>query len=203
MALLILTAPYHPQSNGLAERMVQAFKGGMKKLSEGTIDLKLARFLFNYRITPHSTTGMSPSELMFGRQLHTRFDLLQPQLNSKVFKKQQKQKQSFDRHTKNRDFVIGDLVYVRNFSKKSHVKWIPGAVVEHRGNVTFIIHLEDSNNYVKRHKNQMRQHMSDYFLEIEVSLDQTPPPVTHSDNARRYPTRNRQRPQRFAEESWH
>ena len=87
----LLTALYHLQSNGLAERMVQAFKGGMKKLSEGTIDLKLARFLFNYRIMPHSTTGMSPSELMFGRQLHTRFDLLQPQLNSKVFKKQQKQ----------------------------------------------------------------------------------------------------------------
>ena len=44
----LLTAPYLPQSNGLAERMVQAFKGGMKKLSKGTVDLKLARFLFNY-----------------------------------------------------------------------------------------------------------------------------------------------------------
>ena len=48
----------------------------------------------------------------------------------------------------------------------------------------------------------MRQRMSEYFPEIEVSLDQTPPPVTHSDDARRYPTRNRQPPQRFAEESW-
>ena len=40
---------------------------------------------------------MSPSELMFGRQLNTRFDLLQPQLDSKVVKRQQKQKQLFDR----------------------------------------------------------------------------------------------------------
>ena len=68
--------------------MVQAFKSGIKKLSEGTVDLKLARFLFNHRITPHSTTGMSPSELMFGRQLNTRFDLLQRQLDSKVVKRQ-------------------------------------------------------------------------------------------------------------------
>ena len=86
----LLTTPYHHQLNGLAERMVQALKSGMKKLSEGAVDLNLARFLFNYRITPHSTTGMSSSELMFGRQLNTRFDLLLPKLDSKVVKKQQK-----------------------------------------------------------------------------------------------------------------
>ena len=45
-------------------------------MTEGTIDIKSARFLFNYRITPHSTTGIVPVELMFGRQLRTRFDLI-------------------------------------------------------------------------------------------------------------------------------
>ena len=64
------------------------------------------------------------------------------------------------------------------------------------------IDLEDSNNSVKRHKNQMRHRMSDYFPEIEISIDQTPTPVTHSHNERRYPTRNRQPTQRFSEESW-
>ena len=53
------TAPYHPQSNGLTERMVKAFKSGMKKLSKSTVDLKIARFLFHYWVMPHSTTGMS------------------------------------------------------------------------------------------------------------------------------------------------
>ena len=65
---------------------------------------------------------MSPSELMFSRQLNTRFDLVQPQLDFEVVKKQQKQKKLFDRHIKDRDFVIGDLVYVRNFSKETPVK---------------------------------------------------------------------------------
>ena len=51
------TAPYLPPSNGLAERGVQTFKEGLKKMTEGSVETKLARFLFQYRLTPHSTTG--------------------------------------------------------------------------------------------------------------------------------------------------
>ena len=38
----------------------------MKKISSGTVDIKLAQFLFFYQITPHSTTGQALAELMFG-----------------------------------------------------------------------------------------------------------------------------------------
>ena len=129
----------------------------------------------------------------------TCFDLLQPQLKSKVIGKQKKQKQLFDRHTKDRDFVVGDLVYVRNFSKESPRKCIPGTIVQCQGNV---VHLQDSNNIVKRHNNQMRHCMCDYIPEIEVSLEQTPIPVEQPHNER-YPTRNRRPPRRFDKESWH
>ena len=44
------TAPYHPSSNGLAERAVQIFKLGMKKQINGTLRTKLSRFLFHYRL---------------------------------------------------------------------------------------------------------------------------------------------------------
>ena len=63
----IKTPTYHPSSNGIVERAVQTFKFGMKKLQEGSIDTKVARFLFKYRLTPQSSTSVSPSELMFGR----------------------------------------------------------------------------------------------------------------------------------------
>ena len=51
------TALYLPPSNGLAERGVQTFKEGLKKMTEGSVETKLARFLFQYKLTPHSTTG--------------------------------------------------------------------------------------------------------------------------------------------------
>eukprot|EP00731_Ephydatia_muelleri_P023522 Em0015g1105a len=58
------SAPYHPSSNGMAERAVQTVKQGVKKMTTGTLRDKLARFLFQYRITPQTTTGVSPAELL-------------------------------------------------------------------------------------------------------------------------------------------
>jgi hypothetical protein len=57
----IRTSPYHPSSNGLAERAVQTVKQGITKLN-GPIHSRLNRFLLNYRITPHTSTGQSPAE---------------------------------------------------------------------------------------------------------------------------------------------
>ena len=73
----ILTSPYHPSSNGLAERAVQTFKTGVTKL-QGTMELRISKFLFKYRITPQTTTGLSPAELLMGRKLRTHLDLLHP-----------------------------------------------------------------------------------------------------------------------------
>ena len=51
----LTTAPYHPASNGLSKRAVQTLKTRLKKMTVGNIEDKLARFLFQYRITPHTT----------------------------------------------------------------------------------------------------------------------------------------------------
>ena len=58
------TAPYHAALNRLAERAVQLFKQAFCKQSTGSIHDKIARVLFQYCITPHSTTGISPADML-------------------------------------------------------------------------------------------------------------------------------------------
>ena len=82
------TSPYHPSSNGLAERAVQTVKQGISKL-EGTIQFRLSRFLLTYRITPQTSTGLAPSELLMGRRLRTRHDQLHPDTTQRVLQKQE------------------------------------------------------------------------------------------------------------------
>ena len=93
----VTTSPYHPTSNGLADRSVQTFKEGMKKLTNGTLETKLARFLFKYRSTLQATTGVSPAELMFGRPLRSQLDLMRPNLQLNVNRHQEQQKLDHDR----------------------------------------------------------------------------------------------------------
>ena len=57
----VRSAPFHPSSNGLAVRTVQTFKERMKKVKGDTLQSRLSRLLFSYRITPHATTGLSPA----------------------------------------------------------------------------------------------------------------------------------------------
>jgi hypothetical protein len=78
----VTSSPYHPSSNGLAERYVQTFKRAMKKDTSDSIQKQLARFLFRYRSTPHTTTGTSPAQLLMGRRIKTHLDQLYAQASS-------------------------------------------------------------------------------------------------------------------------
>ena len=92
----VKSAPYHPSSNGLAERAVQALKRGIARTSGTTLQRRVSKFLFKYRLTPHSVTGVAPSELLFGRRIRCRLDLWFPDTSQRVQSQQQKQKQAHD-----------------------------------------------------------------------------------------------------------
>lgn len=73
----IRATPYHPKTNGLAERAVRTFKERFTaiKSSSSDVNLTLQRFLMSYRNTPHKSTGRSPAELLLGRRIRTKLDL--------------------------------------------------------------------------------------------------------------------------------
>ena len=85
-----------PRSNGLGERSVQTFKEGLKRVKAGTLNSRLCQFLLWYRITPHSSTGSSPSELMWDQRLRSQLDLLLPNADRKPKEAQDHPTQQID-----------------------------------------------------------------------------------------------------------
>ena len=154
----IFTPPYHPASNGLVERAVQTFKEGMRRNKEGSLNTRLSRFLFRYRLTPHSTTGVPPSELMFGRKLRSPLDLLKPSIGSTVRQAQDRQKKAQDSHASPRTVGVGDNVYARNY--REGLRWLPGRVVQMEGAVLAQVQLPDG-HILRRHVDQLRPRSAD------------------------------------------
>ena len=117
------SAPFHPASNGLAERAVQTFKAAMRKQESGSLEDKLARFLFRYCITPHSTTGETSAKLLMGWQLHSHLSQMHPDLERKVSLEQSRQKEQHDKGAQERNFKAGDSVFMRLFGRYSLGTW--------------------------------------------------------------------------------
>ncbi len=148
----VTSAPYHASSNGLVERAVQIVKTMLKKTVDGTIATKLSRVLFSYRITPQTTTGLSPAELLYGRKLRCSMDFIHPDLTRKINEQQQKQKVYHDKKARERNFCVGDPVLTRNFSYGP--KWIPGHVATVTGPLSYKVMLGDG-RVVRRHVDQI------------------------------------------------
>ena len=105
----IRSAPYHPASNGLAERFVRSFKEAMKaaEASSRSCRWKLENFLLKYHTTPHGTTGRTPASLFLGRNPRTRLDLLKPNCGDHVLDRQAKQVQLHEQISRTRDLSVG------------------------------------------------------------------------------------------------
>ena len=78
--------------NGQAEREVQIVKHALKSGEGENVQEKFSKFLFKCRITPHSTMGLPPIELLMGRHPLSRLDMLFPDNSKTVEKAQDKQK---------------------------------------------------------------------------------------------------------------
>ena len=169
------TAPYHPSSNGLAERAVQTFKLGMKKQLTGSLQTKLSQFLFNYRLTPNTTTCVAPAELLLFRRPRSHLDAMVPQgLKVRVQQQQQKQKCQHDQHAKLRVFKQGDSVLILDFCRGSSSSWSPGTVMETSHGQSYEIKLS-SGQIVKRHVDHIHACESSEDVVFDEELEDVAP----------------------------
>uniref|UniRef100_A0A9J8BJ87 Gypsy retrotransposon integrase-like protein 1 n=1 Tax=Cyprinus carpio carpio TaxID=630221 RepID=A0A9J8BJ87_CYPCA len=75
----IKTTPYHPQTDGMVERFNQTLKSMLRKFvsdSGADWDQWLPYLLFAYREVPQASTGYSPFELLYGREVRGPLDVL-------------------------------------------------------------------------------------------------------------------------------
>ncbi|XP_055543798.1 uncharacterized protein K02A2.6-like [Wyeomyia smithii] len=124
-------APYHPQSNGQAERFVDTLKRGLKKLREGgnpATFRHLQTFFSVYRSTPNRSARdhKSPAELFLGRPLTTTLNLLKPRKSSTPAVNSKQNNQFNQRHgTVKREFSADDLVYAE-VHHHNQTSWVLG-----------------------------------------------------------------------------
>ena len=161
----------------MAERYVQTFKHTMNKMpTEKDIDEELQKFLFAYRITPQTTTGKTPAELLMGRRLISALDLLRPNLDRQI---REKMSSVVDRPKTNRiDLQLLDPVYVRNFGQGS--LWWKGKIVNRHGPVTWLIELTDG-RVIQRHVDHVRLRNSEVDVDAEIDKTKDQLPINEGD----------------------
>ena len=154
-----LSSPYHPASNGEAERFVRTFKEAMKTCRNDGLTLahRINNFLLTYQTTPHTTTGTPPCKLLMGRTLRTCWDLLKPDVGQRVCWHQSKQKEGKDGNTPLRHFVTGQSVMVRNF--RMGPTWVSGVTVQQLGPLSYLVEIS-AGKFWKRHVDHVKDYPS-------------------------------------------
>lgn len=134
-------APYHPATNGQAERYVRTFEDKLKTLKCKPTELpkEISTFLLSYRRTVHPATGKSPAMAMFNRQIVSRLDLL--------FKRQ-----LHDSSATPRIFLVGERVAARDYLGRD--KWQFGIITAKFGSLHYDILLDDGRTW-RRHADQI------------------------------------------------
>nr|XP_054932255.1 uncharacterized protein K02A2.6-like [Dermacentor andersoni] len=156
----VTSAPYHPATNGQAERYVGELKRALAREPSGSLSVRLSRFLFRQHTTVHQSTGLTPAKAMFGRELPNQLDLIiasegqeaaQPDL------------------TKSCQLMQGEAVWVKQFGKGPD--WAEGTLVKRMGHRSWLVKC--AGRIVRRHLNQLRKRTGEVRLDRQASATLT------------------------------
>ena len=117
--------PDDPQCNGFVESFVKVMCKLLHTAASKNKDPKteLYNYLLHYRVTPHSTTGRYPAELLFNRKLQTNLPQIftvkecddLKDMRERHDEKRLQQKKYFDIHkrAKRKNIAVGDKVLIQ------------------------------------------------------------------------------------------
>ena len=154
---------------------------------------------------------MLTSSLFLNRTLRTQLSLVHPNTEQHVLKKQANQVVQHDQHAKERQFIVGQQVMVRNL-RPGH-KWISGVITKQLGPVTFLVktasgmvwkrhvdHLQDNTTAQKQNTEIEKDAESDTdsFLPSSISpAENTTEETAEETDTIRNPSRTRNPPDRY------
>ena len=218
------TTAYHPQGDGMVER----FNRSLLQLLRCYVDTEddweryLPLVLYAYRTAQHSSTGVSPFQLMFGRppqsapiqqptafdpttysaQLQTKLASLQDLVHTNITANAQQQKLCYDKHSHVRSFAPGDLVWLSvptrgKLQPKWQGKW---KIIEIKNPIN--VKITDGQTTKVVHVNRLQHRKQPQHDAVPSSNTYTtwvPPQIDHyvfpvSPPERRYPQRTRRPP---------
>ncbi|XP_018578310.1 uncharacterized protein K02A2.6-like, partial [Anoplophora glabripennis] len=125
---LVQTPPYWPQANGEVENMNRSILKRLQICHANNLNYRseLQKFTLMYNVTPHGTTGKSPSELLLNRNIRDKIpsitDLIhepcdeEARDNDIINKQKGKEKEDKIRNAKDTDIKQGDKVLIRNMN---------------------------------------------------------------------------------------
>eukprot|EP00731_Ephydatia_muelleri_P012616 Em0006g1510a len=155
-------APYHPATNGAAERLVQTFKRALVKSSLPPKSA-LQQFLMQYRRTP-LVVGYSPSEFLNGRQIRSKIDILLPSPAHIVQGRQAREatksqaEEISDQQAVHHIFKVGMPCYALYCGPRrdKDPRWVPAVVTKVFGTRSVNVRVLPKGSTWRRHIEQLR-----------------------------------------------
>lgn len=181
---LIQTPPYWPQANGEVEN---SNKSILKRLqiahaNDKDYQREIQKFILMYNVTPHGTTGKSPSQLLFGRNIRDKIPSIEEIINTDIDeeardndvinKQKGKEKEDMARRAKQCDIQPGDKVITLNMttSNKLESRFINEEfeVIERKGNE---VTIRSNGKTFKRHVSHVKK------IPVRLNHDPNTPPT--------------------------